>query len=139
MREYKIEDISIGMMETFTRTVTEEMMKKFFEITGDGNPLHMDSDFAESKGYSGRVVYGMLTASLLSTLGGMYLPGKNCLIQGIDVKFAKPVFIGDVLTVTGEVSRVDIDLKYLEIKVSIRNQDHVKVLRGMLKASVMDE
>ena len=95
--------------------------------------------FAKEKGFPQRVAYGMLTASLISTLGGVYLPGKYCLIQGVEVRFAKPVFIGDVLEVTGEAVKVDRDLRYLEIKVTIRNQRNEKVLRGLLKAGVMDE
>lgn len=80
----------------------------------------------------------MLTASLISTLGGCYLPGKYCLIQGVEIRFAKPVFIGDTLEVIGEVSKVDKDLRYLEIKLTIKNQRGEKVLRGILKAGVMD-
>lgn len=139
MRAYGIKDITVGMSESFQVNITEDMMQKFFDITGDENPLHMSGDFAKSRGFEDRVVYGMLTASLISTLGGCYLPGKFCLIQGIEVKFAKPVFIGDELVVTGKISRVDYDLKYLEIKIIIKNQKDEKVLRGLLKAGVMDE
>ena len=139
MNEYKISDISVGMKESFSTVVTEEMMAKFLDITGDTNPLHNDSSFAQKMGFPNRVVYGMLTASLISTLGGCYLPGRYCLIQGVEVKFAKPVFVEDELTVTGEVSLVDPDLKYLEVKVTVRNQKNDKVLRGLLKAGVMYE
>ena len=139
MNEYRITDISAGQQESFSVTVTEEMMAKFLDITGDVNPLHTDDGFAKEKGFPQRVAYGMLTASLISTLGGVYLPGKYCLIQGVEVRFAKPVYIGDVLEVTGEAVKVDRDLRYLEIKVTIRNQRNEKVLRGLLKAGVMDE
>ena len=139
MNEYRITDLSAGQQESFTVTITEDMMAKFREITGDINPLHVSDDFAKEKGFPQRVAYGMLTASLISTLGGVYLPGKYCLIQGVEVRFAKPVFIGDVLEVTGEAVKVDRDLRYLEIKVTIRNQRNEKVLRGLLKAGLMDE
>ena len=139
MNEYRITDISVGQQERFSVTVTEEMMAKFLDITGDVNPLHTDDGFAREKGFPQRVAYGMLTASLISTLGGVYLPGQYCLIQGVEVRFAKPVYIGDVLEVTGEAAKVDTDLRYLEIKVTIRNQRNEKVLRGLLKAGVMDE
>ena len=91
MNEYRITDISAGQQESFSVTVTEEMMAKFLDITGDVNPLHTDDGFAKEKGFPQRVAYGMLTASLISTLGGVYLPGKYCLIQGVEVKFEKPV------------------------------------------------
>lgn len=139
MREYKMKDLSVGMSESFKVLVTAEMMQKFLDITGDENPLHVNENFAKSKGFKDRVVYGMLTASLISTLGGCYIPGKFCLIQGVEIKFARPVFIGDELVVTGEVSKVEFDLRYLEIKGTIRNQKNEKVLRGLLKAGVMDE
>ena len=138
MNEYKMSDLAVGMTESFSKKITAEMMEKFYEISGDANPLHRDAGFARTKGFEDRVVYGMLTASLISTLGGVYLPGKYCLIQGVETKFLKPVFIGDELTVVGEVTYVQPELRYLEIKVMIRNQKNEKVLRGVLKAGVMD-
>lgn len=139
MKEYKIEDLTIGVKEKFSVNITESMMQKFFDITGDENPLHRDKEFAQSRGFKAQVVYGMLTASLLSTLGGCYLPGKFCLIQGVDIKFSKPVFIGDNLTVIGIVNKIDITLKYIEIKVTIKNQKDEKVLRGILKVGILNE
>ena len=138
MNEYKISDISVGMKESFSVTITELMMQSFLEITSDVNPLHVDKQFAMDRGFDNRVVYGMLTASMISTLGGCYLPGKYCLIQGVDIKFSKPVFVGDTLEVLGEVVKVDYDLRYLEIKVTMKNQNEQKVLRGLLKAGVID-
>lgn len=76
MNEYRFEDLEIGQTESFQSTITEEMMRMFCTITGDQNPLHMQELFAREKGYENRVVYGMLSASFISTLGGMYLPGK---------------------------------------------------------------
>ncbi len=78
MNKYKFEDIKIGLKEEFKIPITEEKIKLFGQITGDYNPLHNDLEFAKSKGYNERVVYGMLTSSFLSTLAGMYLPrGKQ--------------------------------------------------------------
>lgn len=138
MNEYKISDISVGMKESFAVTISDKMMKHFYDITSDENPLHVNSQFARERGFDDKVVYGMLTASMISTLGGCYLPGKNCLIQGVEIKFSKPVFVGDTLEVLGEASKVDYDLRYLEIKVTIKNQRGEKVLRGILKAGVLD-
>ena len=64
---YKISDISVGMKESFKRTITAEMMQRFMEITADENPLHVDESYAKSKGFPNRVAYGMLTASFIST------------------------------------------------------------------------
>lgn len=138
MNDYTISDISIGMKESFFVSITDSMMHKFLDITSDENPLHLNEDFARQRGFDNKVVYGMLTASMISTLGGCYLPGRNCLIQGVEIKFVKPVYVGDVLEVIGEVGNVDYDLRYLEIKVTIKNQNDQKVLRGLLRTGVID-
>ncbi len=137
MNSYKYEDLSVGMSESFTVTITEEMLDKFKSITGDVNPLHNDEEFARAKGHPGRVAYGMLTASFLSTLAGVYIPGERSLIQQVETKFAKPVYIGDVLTVTGEIVELVDSVQRLELKVTITNQDGKKVLRGTMEILVV--
>lgn len=136
MNEYKYEEIEIGHKESFTVTVTEEMMSAFNQITGDINPLHNDEEYAKSLGHPGRVVYGMLTGSLLSTLAGVYLPGKRSLIHEVKIKFAKPVYIGDTLTVEGEVEEKHDAYSLIMLKVTIRNQSGDKVCRGKMQISV---
>lgn len=136
MNHYRLADLTPGVTESFTVTITEEMMAQFYAITGDNSPIHMDADYAAGRGYPGRVVYGMLGASFLSTLAGVYLPGEHCLLHGVDLKFAKPIFIGDTLTVTGVVDEVNDTFREITIKASIVNQDSKKVTRAVIRAGV---
>lgn len=136
MNHYRLADLTPGVTESFTVTITEEMMAQFYAITGDNSPIHMDADYAARRGYPGRVVYGMLGASFLSTLAGVYLPGEHCLLHGVDLKFAKPIFIGDTLTVTGVVDEVNDTFREITIKASIVNQDGKKVTRAVIRAGV---
>ncbi len=137
MNTYTYDEIEVGQAESFTVTVTEDMISSFKAITGDNNPLHNDEDFAKAKGQPGRVAYGMLTASFLSTLAGVYLPGERSLIQQVEIKFAKPVYIGDTLTVTGQVAEKNDTVQRIELKVTITNQDAAKVLRGKMGVLVI--
>ena len=132
MNNYKFDELTVGMTESFKVTITEAMLDAFKGITGDVNPLHNDEEFAKAKGHPGRVAYGMLTASFLSTLAGVYIPGERSLIQQVETKFAKPVYIGDELTVTGEITELVESVQRLELKVTITNQDGKKVLRGTM-------
>ena len=132
MNNYKFDELTVGMTESFKVTITEEMLDAFKGITGDVNPLHNDEEFAKAKGHPGRVAYGMLTASFLSTLAGVYIPGERSLIQQVETKFAKPVYIGDELTVTGEITELVESVQRLELKVTITNQGGKKVLRGTM-------
>ncbi|MDO4208026.1 MAG: MaoC family dehydratase, partial [Lachnospiraceae bacterium] len=113
MNHYTFEEIKTGMEEQFSVTITEQMMQQFQEMTGDVNPLHCDETFAKEKGFGGKVAYGMLTASFLSTMAGVYLPGENSLIQSVEVKFVKPVFPGEEITFTGKVSEVNDTFRFL--------------------------
>ena len=70
MNHYTLAEMTPGLSESFTVTVTEEMMAQFEAITGDVSPIHMDAEYAQKRGYPGRVVYGMLGASFFSTLAG---------------------------------------------------------------------
>lgn len=137
MNRYKFEDLSVGMRESFSVTVTEQMMDAFCELSGDENPLHRNIDFAKNHGFSECVVYGMLTASFLSRLAGGYLPGERSLIQSVEVKFVKPVFVGKKLTVVGEVADLNDTVRQITLKVEIRNGKE-KVLRGKMKVGVLD-
>ena len=133
MNHYTLAEMVPGLSEEFTVTVTAEMMDQFKAITGDVSPIHIDADYAKDRG---RVVYGMLGASFFSTLAGVYLPGEHCLLHGVECKFAKPIFIGDTLTVKGTVERVSEIGSEAEIKAVITNQDGKRVTRGIIKAGL---
>lgn len=139
MNRWKYSELKIGHEEKFHVTITETMMEQFYMITGDCNPLHRDDEFAHKKGFSEKVVYGMLSASFLSTLAGVYLPGENSLIHEVETKFVKPVLVGDTLEVKGTVADCNDLFQQIIIKVQIVNQHGDKVLRGKMKVGVLNE
>ena len=136
MNHYTLADMQPGLTESFTVTVTQEMMDAFLGITGDCSPIHVDEEYAKGRGYPGRVVYGMLGASFFSTLAGVYLPGEHCLLHGVECKFARPVFVGDTLTISGTVTHVSEAVSEAEIKATITNQEGKKVTRGIIRAGL---
>ena len=140
INRYSYSQISLGQKESFSTTVTDAMMLAFFNLTGDCNPLHMDETFAKhtSAGYTGKVAFGMLTASFLSTLAGVYLPGEKSVIHEVEVKFPTPVYVGDALIFQGEVIGKNDTFNIIELKVSAINSDGKKVLRGKMKVGVAE-
>ena len=139
MNSYRFEDLKIGQEESFSVTVTEEMMQLFLELSGDINPLHNDEEFALSQGYQSKVVYGLLTTSFVSKLVGVLLPGKYCLIQGIDLKYSRPVYVGDILIIKGIVDELHESVKRAVIKVAIINQDEKKVVKGKVEVGFLKD
>lgn len=140
MREYTFDEIDVGLTESFTITITTEMEDMFRAITGDDNPLHKDDNYAReiSDGkFESHVAFGMLTASMYSTIAGMYLPGKYSLIHSLErVDFKKPVFTGDILTVTGTVKEKQDELHLIILEVVIRNQNNNVVSKASMKVLV---
>ena len=139
MNSFRFEDITVGMKQSFQMNITEEAMDHFLAITGDENPLHRDPDFARMMGYENTVVYGMLTASLFSTLAGVYLPGERSVIRKVQADFPKPVFVGDTLDISGEVTAINDRFGYFEMKTMIRNQKGEKVCRGKMEIGFLEE
>ena len=136
MNRYTYNELAVGQSESFDVVITESMIKSFLDITADNNPLHTDEAYAKTM-YSGKVVYGMLTASFLSTLAGVHLPGKYSLIQKTDVEFITPVFIGDTLTFTGKIVHKSDSFRIVELKVSATSNKGKKVLRGKMRVGVL--
>lgn len=141
MNELTFDEIAVGFSETFTKEITVDMEDAFRVISGDDNPLHKSDDFAREMSdgkFEKHVSFGMLTASLYSTLAGMYIPGRYSLIHSFDeLAFMKPVFAGDVLTVTGTVIDKEDALKLIRVKAEIKNQNNKTVSRAKIKVLVL--
>ena len=94
------EDLEMGMGATGNKTITNEDIIKFIDITGDDQPLHTDEEYAKTTRFGTRVVHGMLTASLVSGVLGTKLPGPGCILISSSFSFANPVKIGDTVDIT---------------------------------------
>jgi len=133
----RIDDFTPGQHVTFTKTFTEDDVRRFIEITGDVNPLHVDDAFAAETQFGKRVLHGMLTASILSTMVGMLLPGTGAIYRSQTIRFLKPVHIGDTVTAHFVVRSIDRQRHRLEIESWIENADGERVLDGMCEAGLL--
>ncbi|MFM9847209.1 MAG: MaoC family dehydratase [Hyphomicrobiaceae bacterium] len=92
---YYFEDLQLGMEATFAKTVTEADINGFADVTGDKNPVHLDEAFAAKTMFKTRIAHGMLTASYISAVFGMELPGPGVIYISQTLNFRGPVKIGD--------------------------------------------
>ena len=104
---YYLEDLALGMSAVYTRTLTEKLVNLFADVSGDTNPLHLNEAFASQTRFKKRIVHGMLTTSLWSTLVGTRLPGPGSAYVAQELKFIKPVHIGDTVTAKVTVAGID--------------------------------
>ena len=92
---YYFEDLQLGMSAALTRAVSEADIMAFADISGDRNPVHTDHDYASGTMFKQRISHGMLTASYISAVFGMELPGPGAIYVSQTLNFRRPVMIGD--------------------------------------------
>ena len=101
------EDLRVGKQTSFEKTLGDEEIRAFAEVSGDLNPAHLDEDFARTTRLGGRVAHGMLTASLVSAVLGCRLPGPGCLFVSQSANFRAPVRPGDTVKAVVTIVRLD--------------------------------
>jgi len=119
---YDIEDFSIGMSATFSKTITEADIVLFAGASGDNNAIHIDQEFAESTPYLGRIAHGMLTASVISATLGNKLPGPGAVYMSQSLNFRAPVKPGDTVRATVSIKEIMLEKK----RVLLATECHVK-------------
>ncbi len=137
LNEYTFDDLNVGHKGGFTRLITNEDIPLFSKISGDKNPLHLDEEYARTTEFKRCVVFGMLGSIMHSTLAGMYLPGKYSLILKEESNFINPIYVGDKLTIIGEIIEKKGFEKLLFIETKILNQENKNVIRGKLVVKVL--
>ena len=130
-----IDTINIGDSASLSKTVTETDVYLFAGITGDLNPAHTNEVAASKTMFGGRIAHGMLSAGFISAVLGMQLPGPGTIYLGQELKFTKPVRIGDTVTATCTVVEKDDAKNRLKLETICTNQDGDVVVKGM--ATVM--
>lgn len=129
---------TVGETATRTMIVTDQTIESFASLSGDRNPVHFDDAFARRIGFTGRIAHGAVTASLLSALLGMDLPGPGSVFLEQRVRFLAPVRPGDRITGTLEVLRVRPDKPIITLGATISLDDGTRVAEGELVVLLRD-
>jgi 3-hydroxybutyryl-CoA dehydratase len=133
--ERPYEEIEIGETASISKMIGEADVINYAGIIGDFNPIHVNPEYAKTTMFGERIAHGMLTASFISTLVGCCLPGVNALYLSQEVKFVKPVKLGDTITATAKViEKIDAKRRII-METTITNQRNEVVVSG--KAAVM--
>ncbi len=125
-----IERYSAGQSAELTRTLSDADVMAFAHLTGDFNPVHVDDEAAASSSFGARIVHGMLSASLLSTLLAMQLPGPGAIYLSQTLSFLRPVKLGDTVVARVEITAIDAEKRRLTLATTIRNARGKQVVSG---------
>ncbi len=113
----------------FTRTITEADVALFIGTTWDVNPLHTDEQYCKQTQFKHRIVPGLLTASLLTHLGGLWA----FLATEMEFHFMAPVYVGDSITAEAVVAEIEAKSGKVLLRCQCTNQDGVPVLQAEVR------
>ena len=126
---FYFEDLEVDMNAEVTKVISEADVRAFADLSGDMNPLHLNEEFAKHTRTGGRVVHGMVTASLLSTIVGYKLPGPGCLWMSQTLWFLHPVSIGDRVRARGSIVELMPDKQRVRMEMVCRVEEQ-NVIEG---------
>ncbi len=101
-----IKTMNIGDTRSYTRTITEEDVQKFAEVTKDFNPAHFDEAYTQTTIFKKPIVHGMLVGALFSKIFGLEYPGEGTIYIAQSLKFLRPVYPNTELIVRVTVKEI---------------------------------
>lgn len=123
-------EIKIGDSFAKSREVTDELVRKFAEVSGDYNPIHLDEEFAKTTRFGRRIAHGMLSGAFISAVLGYELTERKIVYLSQTMKFTAPVYIGDTVTTTSTVIAIREDKNILTMETECTNQKGETVVTG---------
>ena len=124
------DEIEIGDTTSYSRLITDQEVQAFAAISGDHNPLHLDPEYAATTAFGECIAHGMLTGALVSAAIAMQLPGPGSIYLSQSIQFRAPVFLGDALTVTLEVTDKHGKRPWVTLGCTVENQAGKVVAKG---------
>jgi acyl dehydratase len=111
-----LEDLAIGMVRELEWTVSPSDLDAFATLSGDINPLHVDSEFARIRGFPDRVGHGFLLGAKVSAFVGTVMPGRDCLLLETKLAWPAPFIAGDTVRIRGEIVELSVGQRVIRIK-----------------------
>lgn len=122
---YYLEDLKVGMTDSYTKTITEADVIQFAELSGDNNPVHLNDEYAKTTPFKARIVHGMFSAALISAVLGTRMPGPGAIYIDQQLRFKAPVFLGDTVVATAEVEEINEERRRVKLKTVCKVGDKV--------------
>lgn len=126
----RIDDFYVGQSASLKKTFDSDEVALFAALSLDKNPIHLDEGYAEKSMFGRRIVHGFLVGSLISAVFGTKLPGEGAIYLHQEMNFRKPVYHGDEITATVEVTDIRKDKSILYFSTICKNERDEVVIDG---------
>lgn len=123
-------ELKIGDSATIERVLTNQDIQVFALVSGDVNPQHLDPEYAADTPFQGVIAHGMWGASVISAVLGTKLPGPGTIYLDQSLQFRAPVRVGDKVTVTVKVSKLDAQKRRVTLECTCTLPDNTVAIKG---------
>jgi 3-hydroxybutyryl-CoA dehydratase len=130
MRGKTMDGLELGQKAVIVKTITAADIEQYSALTGDRNPLHTDKAFAKRTRFGEPIAHGMLAASVISACIGSRLPGPGTIYLSQELRFLKPVKVGDTVIARVEVTELIREKNRVRLKTTLHNQRGEQVIEG---------
>jgi 3-hydroxybutyryl-CoA dehydratase len=130
-------DIKMGDRFEKSRTVTEDLVRAFAELSGDYNPIHLDEKFAATTRFGRRIAHGMLSGAFISAVLGYEFQERKIVYLSQTMKFTAPVYIGDTVTTTATVKNIRHEKGIVTLETVCTKQDGSVAVEGQAMVMIL--
>ncbi|MFL6468265.1 MAG: MaoC family dehydratase, partial [Pyrinomonadaceae bacterium] len=131
-------EVAIGDTFTKTRTVTDELIRTFADLSGDHNPIHLDEQFAANTRFGRRIAHGMLSGAFISAVLGYEFRERKIVYLSQSMKFTNPVYIGDTVTTTATVKNIRQEKGIVTLETTVTKQDGSVAVTGQAMVMILN-
>jgi acyl dehydratase len=128
----------VGQTAELSRTVRDDDIALFTQISGDRNPLHYDLEAARASRFGEIVVQGGIISAILNAVVAEELPGPGTVFLSVNWNFKAPVRPGDTITGRVEVTAAREDKPITELKTTVTRGDGTLALDGTAVCYTME-
>ena len=122
--------LNIGDSFSKSRLITDDLIRKFAEVSGDFNPIHLDEEFARKTRFGRRIAHGMLSGAFISAVLGYEFKERKIVYLSQTMRFIAPVFIDDTITTSGTVTGIRKEKGIVTLETVCTNQNGDITLKG---------
>jgi len=131
-------DLKIGDTFSTTREITDDLIRRFAEVSGDYNPIHLDEEFAKKTRFGRRIAHGMLSGAFISAVLGYEFKERKIVYLSQTMKFTAPAYLGDTITATATVTVIRADKPIVTLETVCTNQNGEITLKGEAAVMILD-
>ena len=116
---------------------SQDSVKRFAEVTGDNNPIHLDNEYAASTPFKKPIMHGFLSGTIFSKVFGTIYPGEGTIYLKQEMIFKRPMFVNITYTAKFNVTAIDAQKNTLEIDCKVVDADEKVCIDG--KATLLNK